>query len=302
MEEIILQMHKEYLKGTAVILGLLLSLVAVKSWFFKSPANNLHANSVMITNRGMDHGGTGVILSSSESESVVLTNDHVCKAVKFGGIVQTSWDAYQIVSMIESEVSDLCMVTVATNLGVNTTVAQRPPNAYEKAIVAGHPALMPNVLSTGHFSGRRIINVMTGFKPCTDAQKADPNTVLLCAFFGGTPIVKAYESVLVTATIMPGSSGSGVYNSKKELSGLVFAGNSDFGYAWTVPYEQLVNFVTKEHQHLQRQNINQELQTFGASDDSKHISALVKKCQNVTEDSLINYCNILKRDLLWRKN
>jgi V8-like Glu-specific endopeptidase len=47
-------------------------------------------------------------------------------------------------------------------------------------------------------------------------------------FVGGIPDIMQYDSTLVTATIMPGSSGSGVYNENKELAGVVFAGRANF--------------------------------------------------------------------------
>lgn len=293
---------KEGLKIGGILVAAIASVALLKSTFFGKAPNNLHTNSVMIVNRAMNHGGTGVIVNSGPGESTVLTNDHVCRAIKNGGVVKTNTEDFQITSMIESELSDLCFVQVATNLGINTSISSLAPQPYERAIVAGHPALMPNVISTGHFSGRRIIQVMTGFRPCTDAEDADPLTGMVCAFFGGMPVVKSFESVLVTATIMPGSSGSGVYNAKRELSGLVFAGNTEFGYAWTVPYEQLVYFTQKEHQHLKRQDLSQELNIFGQSDEGKHIKEVAKKCSNVsdvTADNIVELCNVLKRDMTW---
>lgn len=273
--------------------------------------NDPRSASVMIVNRGMTHGGTGIIVHSTSSQSTVLTNDHVCKAIKTGGVVRAATGDYQVTSIIESELSDLCFVQVPDDLGIETTVSTKAPKKYDTAMVSGHPALMPNVLSTGHFSGRDIIQVMTGMRPCSDTEKADPNTGLACLFFGGLPVVKSYESVLVTATIMPGSSGSGVYNSSNELSGVVFAGSSSFGYAWTVPYEQVVNFVTKEHAHLKVQNISQEINIMGASDDSKKLKDAQDKCNNVNNNELLstpekkevinNLCDIIKSDMTWVK-
>lgn len=267
-----------------------------------SKPNDLYANSVMIVNRALNHGGTGVIIKSAKSESVILTNDHVCKAVSNGGVVLTETQRFQIASILESEVSDLCFVTVLDDLKTNTSIANKAPVAYRKEYVSGHPHLMPNVISEGHYSGRSIIQVMTGIKHCTDSDLNSDNA-LVCMFFGGIPIIKAYESVLVTSTIMPGSSGSGVYNESKELTGLVFAGDTEFGYAWTVPYEQLVNFVTKEHKHLRKVYLNQEVNVLNGPDDSKHIKEMLQKCQTTfpTSDAIENYCQILRRDQTWTK-
>lgn len=262
--------------------------------------SNIHQNSVMITNRAANHGGTGIVLKSAKNESTILTNDHVCKVVKgSGGIVRAAFGDYQVSSITESELSDLCLLTVAADLGMNTTVAINGPHFYDEAIISGHPALMPNVLSAGHFSGRSIIQVMTGFRPCTDAEKSSPTLGMVCMFFGGFPVVKSYESVLVTATIMPGSSGSGVYNNRQQLSGVVFAGSGQLGYAWTVPYEQVINFLTVESASLKRQNIDNTLDLFGNSDDSKKIKVMLQKCATETNDVVLNYCNLLKKDMMW---
>lgn len=262
--------------------------------------NDIRASSVMIVNRTMRHGGTGIILASGSAKSTILTNDHVCRAVKEGGVVRARTGDYQIATMIESELSDLCMITVLADLGVETSLSHSVPQFYDPAIVSGHPALMPNVISTGHFSGRQIISVMTGMRKCTEEELRDPVFGLACAFFGGLPVVRSFESELVTATIMPGSSGSGVYNEKNELSGVVFAGSEGFGYAWIVPYEQVVNFLYKEHQTLEEQTISQEL-SLVEKDERKNIREILQKCSTATEEIIVRYCSILKRDVTWRQ-
>lgn len=262
--------------------------------------NDPRAASVMITNREMNHGGTGIIIQSTPSRSSILTNDHVCRAIKEGGIVKAKSGDYQIASMIESEQSDLCLIQVLADLNVNTNVADRSPEMYDKAMISGHPALMPNVLSYGHVSGRRIIEVMTGIRPCTDEDLSGPLGIA-CIFFGGMPVVKSFESVLVTATIMPGSSGSGVYNTNKDLVGVVFAGSGELGYAWTVPYEQVLNFLYREHTHLKVQNLSQEINLVKKDDSAKKLKETLSRCDAQTDDVIIDFCTILKRDQIWRQ-
>lgn len=286
------------LVATAIFLAIPV-LVGFAAHRLAQPPNDIRASSVMIVNRSMNHGGTGIILASNAIQSSILTNDHVCKAVKTGGIVRATTGDYQIASIIESEVSDLCLVQVLADLGVNTNLAQKAPRFYDESLVSGHPALMPNVISTGHMSGRQIIQVMVGMRPCTTEEKGG-ELGLACMFFGGIPIVKSYESVLVTATIMPGSSGSGVYNKKGELNGVVFAGSQGFGYAWTVPYEQVLNFLYKEHQALKKQDISQELSLIEGNDDSKKIREAIAKCPTETDSVIVEMCNIIKRDMIWR--
>lgn len=284
-------------------------VLAVAFHAFTATTNSPTSASVMIVNRAMNSGGTGIILNSTESSSWILTNDHVCGVVKDnGGVVRAATGDFQVNSIVESQVSDLCLVNVLDNLGVNTTVSPTAPNEYDTATVSGHPALMPNVLSKGHFSGRNIIQVVTGFRDCTDADLADPNLGVLCAFLGGIPILKSYESVLVTALIQPGSSGSGVYNSKNELTNVVFAGSGPINYAWTVPYEQVTEFLSKETAHLKVQHINNEINFLQQQTSSKRMFEAMKKCDDLTTIDtpekrayVKQYCNIIKHDVIWVK-
>ena len=267
----------------------------------RKPINDIRAASVKIVTRELNHGGTGIILQSTSVRSSILTNDHVCKAIKNGGIVRSRQGDYQVASIIESEVSDLCLVQVMADLKVNTKISEHEPLMYDKALVSGHPALYPNVVSHGHFSGRDIIPVMTGMRPCTQEELSSPLS-LVCMFFGGMPVVKSYESLLVTATIMPGSSGSGVYNTNNELAGVVFAGSEGFGYAWTVPYNQVLNFLFVEHKNLKVQNIDQELSLMKQDESSKKIKEILQGCETNTNELIQHYCSILKRDMIWRGN
>src|SRR5271170_7714463 len=79
------------LLGVAVLFGGLTYLFGPKKH-----QNDLHSNSVMIVNRSLNHGGTGVIMKSGKSESFILTNDHVCRAINKGGVVKTEDSTYQI--------------------------------------------------------------------------------------------------------------------------------------------------------------------------------------------------------------
>lgn len=275
-------------------------------------ASNPKTASVMIVNRAMNSGGTGIILSSSNSSSWILTNDHVCGVVKDnGGVVRTNTGDYQVNAIAESQVSDLCLVNVLDDLGVNTTVSPTAPATYDAATISGHPALMPNVLSKGHVSGRAIIQVVTGFKDCTQADLDNPDTGLLCMFLGGIPVLKSYESVLVTALIQPGSSGSGIYNNNDQLVGVVFAGAGGIGYAWTVPYEQVVQFLTHESQSVTVKHINNEINYLAQQTKTNRLADAIKKCEDIGISTVLDteqkrefvksYCSIIKRDAIWVK-
>lgn len=288
----------------AGLIGLFTYKLNTKQLIVNSPAKA----SVMITNRAGTSGGTGIILESTQNQSSILTNKHVCGVVKKGGAVRTLNGVYQVVSYLESDRSDLCLISIADDLGVRTNIANRPPSMYDHAKISGHPALMPNVISEGHVSGRRIIDVFVGMKPCTEEEQSS-ELGLICLIFGGMPIIQSFESTLITATIMPGSSGSGIYNSDNELIGVVFAGQGDLGYAWTVPYEQVLNFLYRDHQNLKTVLIDQSISlkdslTGDQKDWRQALKEVKAKCAaggNV-DPNFSKVCSFLRTDdLIWVK-
>jgi S1-C subfamily serine protease len=294
-------------KPALTIAALTLTALAFALYPF-SKSNDITASSVMITNIAGNSGGTGIILNSSNTHSEVLTNSHVCHVVEKGGLVTGQAGTFMVATYAPSQVHDLCLVTVEGDLKANTKIANRPPLAYyENAFVSGHPALMPNVITTGHFSGRKVISVMKGLQPCTDEQANDPNTAFLCAFVGGLPVIMQYDSMLVTATIMPGSSGSGIYNSNKELSAVVFAGQGDLGYAWAVPYEAMKAFLDVESKTLAIHYPDNSVDISGllgskkSVDESTMIEKLKEVCKTPKRIKIKNTCELVEQNIIWNK-
>ena len=270
--------------------------------------NDVTQSSVMITNIAGNSGGTGIIISSSETHSEVLTNSHVCRVVEKGGLVTGQAGKFLVASYRKSQMHDLCMITVEGNLKANTKVASKAPTTYyENALVSGHPQLMPNVVTSGHFSGRKVISVMKGIKPCTAEQANDPDTAFICAFVGGIPDIMQYDSTLVTATIMAGSSGSGVYNEKKELAGVVFAGSGDLSYGWTVPFESMKNFLDSEVNALPAEkpdnsvDILARLASHRGVDEDAMIEKLKEACEGPNRDKIKGACQLVSQDLIYNK-
>lgn len=206
--------------------------------------------SVMITRYDGRSGGSGVIISSSKNSSKILTNAHVCEVIKHGGIVRSDYTKGIVKNYKVSNIHDLCLITTNNNFKVNTLLAEDSPEIYEDAAVVGHPHLLPAIVTRGHFSQKELITILVGTRPCTDADRLNPNLDMFCGFFGLIPIVKTYEAQVVSSTIMPGSSGSPVFNSKGEIAGLVFAGSGNFGYAMVVPFEYISNFFEYELDNL----------------------------------------------------
>lgn len=243
-------------KRNVAILALLLGALAGLKVVLNSPSilrpttdAELAKASVMITNLSARSGGSGVILSSDKKGSKILTNAHVCGVVKNGGRIFSQNQTASVVSYQTSSKHDLCLITTNTNLGVNTKISEDLSYSYTQAAIVGHPQLYPTLVTRGHFSGYMTIQVLTGIRPCSD-EELNSDLAIVCVFLGGIPIVKSYETQVVSATIQAGSSGSPVFNQNGEIGGLVFAGSGDMSYAFIVPQEYVNDFVNNEVKNI----------------------------------------------------
>lgn len=253
-------------KTRNVLLGLVAILIGVNVYHrvnrHHPSIEHMAQGTVMITNLAKNSGGSGVILLSTPAFSRILTNGHVCEVTKNGGYVITeSGDTHVVTLFIKSHIHDLCLLEVASDLHVNTEVAPQAPQYLGEAHIIGHPHLYPTIMTHGHFSGKKTIAVSMGVRECTEEEFKDPDTGLFCVLAGGIPIIKTFESILVSATIMPGSSGSAIYNSSGQVSALVFAGNGDLGYSFSVPYEYIALFLNVEIAYLRPTKPNMDHST-----------------------------------------
>jgi S1-C subfamily serine protease len=240
--------HIEKSLSPAVKIGIALVIGTTFAVLLHHPVDPKSA-TVMITNMRGNSGGTGIILTSKDGESKILTNAHVCSLVaKNGGVVITQDNRQHLVStFITYSKHDLCLIAVQENLHASTEVSNIGPKVLEEVSVWGFPGLKPLSVSKGHVSDDRIIQVVVGFRECTKGELDSPKTGLFCIMVGGIPIIKTYQSTLVTALIEGGSSGSAVRNSSYSLVGVVFAGSGNgMSQAFTVPYNYVVDFLNGE--------------------------------------------------------
>lgn len=251
--------------------------------------------SVMITRYDGRSGGSGVILSSSKSSSKILTNAHVCEVVKNGGIVRSDYAKGIVKNYKVSTVHDLCLITTNNNFKVNTVVAKDAPEIYEDATAVGHPHLLSTIVTKGHFSEKGLVTIMVGTKKCTVEDSSNPKFAPYCAFFGVIPIVKTYESQTASCTIMPGSSGSPVFNANGEIAGLVFAGSGDFGFSQLVPYEYISNFL-----EVELPNISAQIPNYFQSEenDASEKLNIKKACSSTAPKEVSDICEMINKSLL----
>lgn len=288
------------IKNSSATQVLILAVVLLTSYkLLKRPIKNpttapaFAETTAMITNLEGNSGGSGVVLESNADESLVLTNSHVCEVTRNGGIVRTDTKSAIVVSFQQSEIHDLCLIKVKADLGINTKIADNAPQLFSKASIAGHPQLLPTIVTEGHFSHKVIIPVLFKIKKCEDKDYDNPDLGMFCLFFGGIPIIRIFEAQPVSATIQPGSSGSAVFNSEGNISGLVFAGSGQLAYAYIVPLEYVKFFVEKESKTLTEVVPSSEI---NLSDllMKKKIRTTCK--ENVVPDQIKNICNIIEKD------
>jgi hypothetical protein len=266
--------------------------------------------TVMITNMAETSGGSGSVIKSSKDQSIILTNSHVCHVLDKGGLVKKEdGTKFMAVGYKESYLHDLCLVYVAADLGATVKLASKEPELYSEATISGHPSLLPAIISGGKFGDRKVIDILVGFKPCTEKDFKDPSTGLLCIFLGGLPQIKSFESVVVSAMIMGGSSGSAVLNNKGELAGVVFAGQGKgLSYAFIVPWNYVSIFINEESSNTDIQRIT--LLPLPKTDEEKEENSaqskykkLKKECKKDSKDAkLDSVCSILEKDLIWELN
>lgn len=199
--------------------------------------------AVSITSPSMRAGGTGVVLQSFPNSSLVLTNKHVCELIQVGGLVNSDTQSYPVDSFRVYTKHDLCAVIVRADLHAGARLASNPPAIYHSLTVPGHPALLPTMVSKGHFSGRSVITMMVDTEEC-DGTETSADIVMMCILMGAKPVLQSFDAQATSALIMPGSSGSGVFNEDGELSGLVFAGSQGLSYGFIVPHEYVVDFLS----------------------------------------------------------
>lgn len=283
--------------------GFVVASVAISTLILSSEEKDITASTVMITSLNERGGGTGVVIGISESLRTILTNKHVCELTLKGGLVKTNDGGRYLVTGVSAHSEhDLCLITVASRLKAKATIAKNAPKMFKGATVSGHPSLLPNVLTQGHFSGKKIIDVFKGVRDCTTEELEDPIGAAICMFFNGMPSIQTSESILVTATIMPGSSGSAVYNEDKELSALVFAGQGELGYAFAVPFEYIEAFLLETPKYISPKYETSMIEQASAS------KSLKNKCKNLdkteltskSKEKVTKICKIIVRDVEWR--
>jgi S1-C subfamily serine protease len=230
--------------------------------------------AVMVVNNEMSSGGTGSILKSDNTGSLILTNKHVCRVVENGGYIIHERLRSKVVAYKVYTKHDLCIIKIKNNLGVNLKLADKRPEMADTSVVSGFPQLKPNTITRGHFSDLLLVNVMVGEDECTEEEFL---TNMYCIFMGFKPRIETFKSQHTSNLIQPGNSGSAVFNGDGDLAGVVFAGSGDLGFALIVPYDFVVDFVKNQETYpFVKPTFNFTIMTASRSTDAiKNICNLI---------------------------
>lgn len=288
------------MKTLLLIATVLFSSLSFAEISHPKTVSELKVTSVRIMNLEMNSGGTGSIFRSYPNATHILTNKHICRLIEPGGVIDYQGKQYLITHYKKFKNHDLCLVRIAENLGVNLEIADELAKDSSPSIVSGHPSLLPHIVTYGHLSERKDLELVTGIKACTvDDLKQIPE---ICAYFGGKPVIEVMDAQLTSNLIKPGNSGSGVFNPDGKLIGVVFAGDSrDFSFGYIVPQIYLLYFTQNAHRFNWVQ-VGTEVDSGGMSDRVFDY----KKCQDILYrpegfKEVKDFCKTITDNMVWSK-
>lgn len=207
---------------------------------------------VRITNKAGTSGGTGFHIDAPTGQTYIMTNAHVCGLGKDTKTVFVARDAFdrkierRIIEV--SEKTDLCLVeALPGESGLKLSWSE--PTLQETLYIIGHPLLYPLTLSKGRVIEK--IQDETVLDHIMDENEPDSSCALpknqirtFNGFFGPVKacliVIPAY---VMNAQILPGNSGSPVFNKYGRVVAVVFAGDGRGGFGACVTHEDIVDFL-----------------------------------------------------------
>jgi len=188
-------------------------------------------------------GGTGFQVMAPWGEKIIVTNDHICEGM-LNNTAYISHDKKTWKSKIiaQSNYTDLCILTGIEQLPVLTLGWAQ--SRFDTILILGHPALQPITPSKGRVIATIKVRLFI-FKSEKDCKGSGYSWEETKRKFG-SPIyacIRRVESIMTTAKIFPGSSGSPVINRFGLVTGVIFAGNFLRQSSYYIPVQELQDFL-----------------------------------------------------------
>lgn len=191
-------------------------------------------NVVMLINAG-GGGGTGWVVNTPNGTQVTVSNKHVCGNDKVMMAENQHGRVFVRVLEISTE-HDLCILEpIAGKSGLDLASGHSDG---DQVFAIGHPYLLPLHVTYGDITSSVETFEMLGW---IDEGATGCDEILNTPY--GQACFKRTESILITAAIAPGNSGSPVVNIWGNVVGVAFAGYQTGLSNLIVPAKFVANLI-----------------------------------------------------------
>lgn len=226
-----------------VALGLILAFPTVRMASHVDPLLSV----AYVTNKEGTSGGTGFHVKAPSGKMYLVTNGHVCKGVEKDGVVYVrlgEGDTSVPRNVIqESPSTDLCLVEPLPQARA-VKLSEKDPESGDILAAIGHPRLFQITKTQGITIGPRKVEFIQSFNPepgtCDEPKNVRKEITLL--FWKIPACLVAVDAIQTTITILPGSSGSPIFDEQFRVKGIAFA-SDESAWAAIVPVTQLNTFL-----------------------------------------------------------
>ncbi len=236
-----------------IVIGLILSQII----FGTSILGNLHSQFIRYKSKDVvtlinenGGGGTGFAIKGMSGKTYILTNRHICRSSKSGFLKAIYGKDTFIVKVIkESESNDLCIVEAPDSVRTGLRLA-RSVKLGERAYAVGHPLLEAITVTEGELSSYMSIPMQIGENVTPDECKPPYNRIIDVsdnpfALIAGVwnVCIEDIQCNSSTIPILPGNSGSPVFNIWGNVIGVVFAATESGVHSYIVPLVVVMEFL-----------------------------------------------------------
>lgn len=211
------------------------------------PADPLRS-VVYVTNKEGTSGGTGFHVRAKSGEKYLVTNAHVCEGIEKDGevYVRLATEDLPIPRHVlqKSPTTDLCLVE-ALPQAKPVEMAESDPGAGDLLTAIGHPKLFQMTETSGLVIGPRKITMLDRLIPlpgeCDEPKHERKEIDIL--FFKVPACLIHLDAIQTTVVILPGSSGSPLFDEAGKVRGVAFGADSNDNWAAIVPVSDLREFL-----------------------------------------------------------